>query len=691
MPFRVIPSELVNTYPYTPRGSESDTYHGYTVPDPYRALEDVDSLTTQAWIARQNELTESLTGSYAHRTEIRERLEHMWNFARSGLPLYRGGTYVRSRNSGLQNQDVIYRSDRADSVGEVLLDPNTLSEDGTTSLSSFELSPDGRLLAYGANEAGSDWITFRVRNVADARDREDTIRWSKFCRPVWLPDSSGFVYLRYREPARSLTDSNTAAELALHRIGTAQEEDELMFSMPDHPDRLFEAAVSDDGTTLVITVMEGSADRHQIYLRSLADSTTTPLVSRFESEFTFIGNDDEQYYFLTDHDAERGRVVAIDTSAATPHDGIPPMAERVAEHTDTLLDAYLFGDDAVLLYLHHAQSRLVKRPLRGDTDPDDIALPGVGTVSALRGERDQPEFFFQYTSFLQPAVTFRYKLADTTVTTLDTAEVAFDPGPYTTRQIFARSADGTDIPLFVVHRRDLALTGDHPTLLYGYGGFNIAMRPAFSVSRAVWLEQGGVLAVACLRGGGEYGSKWHASGTKLQKQNVFDDFIACAERLIADGYASRRTLAIQGGSNGGLLVGACMTQRPELFAAVHAAVGVHDMLRYHTFTIGWAWAGDFGSADHPEEFEALYAYSPLHNTVEGECYPATLLTTGDHDDRVVPGHTLKFGAALQYAQGCDKPVLLRIETRTGHGAGKPTALKIEEQADVLSFLWEHTT
>ncbi|MFP4510223.1 MAG: prolyl oligopeptidase family serine peptidase [Spirochaetaceae bacterium] len=678
------------TYPYTPRGPQTDTYHGRTVPDPYRALEDLDSLTTQAWIARQNELTESITGSYPHRTEIRKRLEDMWNFARSRLPVYRGGSCVRSHNSGLQNQDVIYRSDRVDVLGDVLLDPNALSDDGTTSLSSFELSPDGTLLAYGISEAGSDWITFRVRNVADGTDRDDTIRWSKFCRPVWLPDSSGFVYLRYREPAHARTDSNTAAELALHRIGTAQEADELMFSMPDYPERLFEAKVSDDHATLVITVTEGSADRHQIFLRSLADGTVTPLISRFESEFTFIGNDDERFYFLSDHDAERGRVVAIDTSVVTPSDEIPPMIEYVSEAPDTLLEAHLFQDDVVLVYLHHAQSRLERRPLSGGAEPQDIALPGVGTVSAFTGERDHPEFFFEYTSFLEPAIAFRYRLADGTVSILDTSEVAFDPSPYTTHQIFARSSDGTEVPLFVVHRKDLPLTGNHPTLLYGYGGFNVAIRPSFSVSRAVWLEQGGILAVACLRGGGEYGSNWHAAGTKLQKQNVFDDFIACAERLISDGYTSRQKLAIQGGSNGGLLVGACMTQRPELFAAVHAAVGVHDMLRYHTFTIGWAWTGDFGSANDPQEFEALHAYSPLHNTVEGECYPATLLTTGDHDDRVVPGHTLKFAAALQYAQGCDKPILLRVETRTGHGAGKPTALKIEEQADVLSFLWEHT-
>ncbi|TVQ27580.1 MAG: S9 family peptidase [Spirochaetaceae bacterium] len=678
------------TYPHAARGTQTDRYHGRDVSDPYRALEDADSLTTQAWIARQNELTGSIIGAWTHRHEIHERLERLWNFARAGLPVYRDGAYIRSRNSGLQNQDVIYHADRANELGRILLDPNTLSEDGTVSLSGFVPSPDGQLLAYGIHDAGSDWIDFRVRSIEDATDLPETLRWSKFCQPVWLPDSSGFVYLRYREPENARTDSNTAPELALHRIGTQQADDETLFNMPDHPDRLFSAAVSDDETTLVITVMEGSADRHQVYLRSLDTGKITALVNRFEAEFEFLGNDSGYYYFLTTFKAERGRIVCIDTSKPDLRDGIPAMTEIIAEASDTLLEARLFGDDIVMVYLHHAQSRLVKRPLLESGEPEEIALPGIGTISGILGERGDPEFFYQYTSFLQPAVNFRYRISDGSTAILDAAEVAFDANAFTTTQIFAQGTDGTEVPLFVVHRKDLEPDGSHPTLLYGYGGFNVAMRPFFTVSRAAWLEQGGVLAVACLRGGGEYGSEWHAAGTKLRKQNVFDDFVACAERLIADGYTSRAHLAIQGGSNGGLLVGACITQRPDLFAAAHAAVGVLDMLRYHTFTIGWAWTGDFGSSENPEEFEALYAYSPLHNVVEGECYPATLLTTGDHDDRVVPGHTFKFAAALQYAQGCTNPILLRVETRTGHGAGKPTSILIEEHADILSFLWEHT-
>lgn len=678
------------SYPHAERGTQTDSYHGHDVTDPYRALEDTDSLTTQAWIARQNELTASIIDSWAHRPAIRDRLERLWNFARAGLPVYRNGAYIRSRNSGLQNQDVIYHSSRASEPGRILLDPNTLSQDGTVSLSGFVPSPDGQLLAYGVNDAGSDWIDFRIRRIEDGEDLPDRLEWSKFCQPVWLPDSSGFVYLRYRKPENALTDSNTAPELALHRTGTRQDDDETLFSMPDHPDRLFSAAISDDDSTLVITVMEGSADRHQVYLRSLDTGDITPLVSRFEAEFEFLGNDASHYYFFTTFKAERGRIVSIDARNPDLKDGIPGMTEIVAEASDTLLEARLFGDDVYMVYLHHAQSRLLRRPLHGNADPEEIALPGIGTISGMQGERTDGEFFYQYTSFLQPAVNFRCRVSDGSTGILDSATVAFDPDPYTTTQVFAKSADGTMIPLFVVHRKDLVPDGSHPTLLYGYGGFNIAMRPFFTVSRAAWLEQGGVVAVACLRGGGEYGSEWHAAGTKLRKQNVFDDFVACAERLIADGYTSREHLAIQGGSNGGLLVGACITQRPDLFAAAHAAVGVLDMLRYHTFTIGWAWTGDFGSSENPDEFEALYAYSPLHNVVEGECYPATLLTTGDHDDRVVPGHTFKFAAALQYAQGCNRPVLLRVETRTGHGAGKPTSILIEEHADILSFLWEHT-
>ena len=677
------------SYPSFPAGTHTDRYHGREVADPYRALEDTDAPRTRAWIEEQNALTADVIRATGRREAVHDRLARLWNYARAGLPVCRGGRCLRTRNTGLQNQDVLYASESPREEGRVLLDPNELSRDGTVSLSSFAASYDGRYLAYGLNDGGSDWITFRVRSIDDGRDLDDEARWSKFCEPVWLPDSSGFIYLSYEAPRKALADSNTAPHLRLHRIGTSQDDDESLFSMPDHPDRLFSPAISDDREMIVISVMQGSADRNHVYLRSIAGGEVTPLVTAFEAEFEFIGNDGNRYYFLTDAQAESGRIVAIDVTSRVPQHGIPELEEIVAPCSDTLIHARIFGDDLVLLYLHHAQSRLRRRPLAAPP-ATEIPLPGIGTVSGISGERWDPEVYYQYTSFLEPEVNLAYDLETGSSTTLDAASLDFDPAPYVTEQLFATSRDGTAVPLFVVRRRDVELDGSHPALLWGYGGFNIPIRPFFTVSRAVWLELGGVLAVACLRGGGEYGTKWHEAGTKLRKQNVFDDFIACAETLIAGGYTSASHLAIQGGSNGGLLVGACITQRPELFAAAHAAVGVFDMLRYQEFTIGWAWAGDFGTSGDEDEFKALYAYSPLHNVTDGTCCPATLLTTGDHDDRVVPGHSFKFAARLQHAQGCANPVLLRVETRTGHGAGKPTSLLIEEQADVLSFLLGHT-
>ncbi len=685
------------SYPQFPAGTHVDRYHGREVADPYRALEDTEAPQTRAWIETQNALTASVIRPTGRREAVHDRLARLWNYARAGLPVGRGGRCMRTRNTGLQNQDVLYVSEQPEEEGRVLLDPNELSRDGTVSLSSFAVSYDGRHLAYGLNDGGSDWITFRVRSIDDGRDLDDEVRWSKFCEPVWLPDSSGFIYLSYEAPQKALADSNTAPHLRLHIIGTAQDDDASLFSMPDHPDRLFSPAISDDQAAIVISVMQGSADRNQVYLRSIADGKLTPLVTAFEAQFEFIGNDGDRYYFLTDAQAESGRIVAIDVAAGLPAGGIPELEEIVPPRADTLTHARIFGDDLVLLYLRHAQSLLERRPLslppanpQAEARVTEIPLPGIGTVSGVSGERRDREIYYQYTSFLEPEVNLRYDLGTGSSSMLDAASLDFDSAPYVTEQLFATSRDGTAVPLFVVRRRDVELDGSHPALLWGYGGFNIPIRPFFTVSRAVWLEQGGVLAVACLRGGGEYGTKWHEAGTKSRKQNVFDDFIACAETLIARGYTSASHLAIQGGSNGGLLVGASITQRPELFAAAHASVGVFDMLRYQKFTIGWAWAGDFGTSDDEEEFTALHAYSPLHNVHDGTCYPATLLTTGDHDDRVVPGHSFKFAARLQRAQGCGNPVLLRVETRTGHGAGKPTSLLIEEQADVLSFLLGHT-
>ncbi len=681
------------TYPESARSSQVDEYHGTRIRDPYRWLEDADSHATRAWVARQNELTEGELELLDERGEIGERLERLWNSPKRGLPFLRGPYMFRLKNDGNQNQDALYVSDPDGANERCLLDPNAFSGDGTVSLATFSVSDDGSLLAYGLSDGGSDWITFSVREVASGADRPDRVAWSKFCQPVWMPDGSGFLYQHYDRPDRELSGRTAAPRLRLHRLGTGQEADETIFETPEHPDRMFFPAISDDRKRIVITVARGTEPKHLVYIRNIDDGSLRPLVEHFEAAYHFVGNDGETWYFRTDRNAPRGCVLA----AHAPEDGAEvSWREIVPQRDETLLDARLGGVDLLLSYVRDACGVLIRRSLTGNgphtegVEESELSLPRMGTVAGISGRRYDPVLHIWYTSFLDPAIYFRYEVGGKRLSEFDRWSADFDPSPFVTELRFAVSADGTRVPLFVVYRKGIALDGRNRTLLWGYGGFNIAIRPFFTIQRAAWLEAGGVLAVACLRGGGEYGSDWHESGTKLRKQNVFDDFIACAELLVDERFTSSRHLAIQGGSNGGLLVGACITQRPDLFAAAHAAVGVMDMVRFHTFTIGWAWESDFGSPDDPEEFKALYAYSPLHNVVDGECYPATILTTGDHDDRVVPGHSFKFAARLQFAQGCDRPVLLRVETRTGHGAGKPKSIAVAEDTDVLSFLLAHT-
>ncbi len=674
-------------YPESAESAQVDVYHGTRVRDPYRWLEDSDSHATRAWVARQNELTRSELDLLDERSSMGERLARLWHSPKRGLPFVHGNSLFRFHNDGSQNQDVLYVSDSDGGNERCLLDPNDFSADGTVSLSSFSVSDDGSLLAYGLSDGGSDWITFFVREVASGRDLPDRVSWSKFCRPTWLPDNSGFLYQHYERPDRELSGRTAAPRLRLHRIGSEQHEDETIFESPEDPERMFTPAVSDDRKRIVITVARGTEAKHLVYIRDIGGGSVRPLVDRFEALYDYIGNDGDTWYFHTDSDAPHGRIVAADA----PHDqNEVRWREIVGEQEDTLLDARLAGNELLLSYMRDACSVLIRRSVDGESPAESVQLPGMGTIAGFSGRRFDPVLHIWFTSFLEPAIYLRYEVESGRLDELDRWSADFDPEPYMTEQRFAVSADGTRVPLFVVRRKDAELNGKNSALLWGYGGFNIAIRPFFTIQRAAWLEAGGVLAVACIRGGGEYGSEWHESGTRLNKQNVFDDFIACAELLIGERFTSPRRLAIQGGSNGGLLVGACITQRPELFAAAHAAVGVMDMLRFHTFTIGWAWTSDFGSPENPEEFKALYAYSPLHNVVDGECYPATMLTTGDHDDRVVPGHSFKFAARLQLAQGCDRPVLLRVETRTGHGAGKPKSVSIAEDTDILSFLLAHT-
>ena len=679
-------------YPATPRGPEVDELHGVPVADPYRWLEDTASPETRAWIVDQNRVTTAYLSALPDRERFRGRLRSLWNHERFSLPVVREGRSFHQHNNGLQNQGVV-RVEEGAGEPRVLLDPNALSPDGTISLTVMEPSPDGSLLGYGLSSGGSDWQEFRVRDVATGLDLPDHLRWVKFSGLSWTLDGKGFFYSRYPEPAGGeLLDANRDMRLHYHRLGTPQEEDLLVYARPDHPEWGFGAQVSDDGRWLLIPVWHGTDPRNRLFVMELGDpqapDPTAPvreLAPEPVALFSPVEVADGVLYVVTDLDAPRRRVVALDLrESAVPG---PPQEwpTVVPEDGHAVLEgAHLVGGRLVLQRLQDAASDLQVHALSGEA-LGEIQLPGPGTVTGVGGRPGDPVFYYAYTSFLHPTTILRHDLAVGEGAPFRVPALDFDPGPYVTEQHFTTSRDGTRIPFFLTRRRDAPRDGSNRVILNGYGGFGVSLTPSHSVSNALWLEEGGILAVANLRGGGEYGDEWHRAGTGAGKQRVFDDFIAVAEWLVDEAWTRPGSLAIRGGSNGGLLVGAVMNQRPELFAVALPAVGVMDMLRFHRFTIGWAWVSDYGSADDPEMFPHLLAYSPLHNLRSGSCYPATLVTTADHDDRVVPGHSFKYAAALQAAQGCPRPVLIRIETRAGHGAGKPTEKLIEEAADVLAF------
>ena len=680
-------------YPRTKIADVVDDYHGTTVADPYRWLEDVDSPDTRAWVEAQNRVTFSFLEQISARRRIRERLTELWNYPRFGVPVKKGGRYFVSRNDGLQNQAVLYWQTALDGQPQVLIDPNTLSADGTTALGATNWSEDGRLFAYGVSASGSDWQEFRVRQVDSGEDRADTLHWVKFSAAAWTHDAKGFFYSRYPEPAGGdpLLAVNRDMKLYYHRLGTPQTRDELILELPDQPDWGIWSDVSHDGRYLVLTLWLGTDRRNKLYYKDLGpdparprlDAPVMPLLDQFDAAYGFVGNAGSTFYVLTDRNAPRKRVVAIDLARPEPAE----WRDVIPQSEDILESVTHAGGRLVATFLRDAASRVrVYRP--DGTFASEIGLPALGAVAGLTGEPDDPEIFFAFTSFLYPTTVFRHDLDSRRTTVFREPKVRFDASPYETRQVFYRSKDGTRVPMFLTARKSLPRDGSHPVYLYAYGGFNISMTPFFSVANLVWLEMGGVLAVPCLRGGGEYGEEWHQAGMLERKQNVFDDFIAAAEYLVAERYTTTQRLAMGGGSNGGLLVGAVMTQRPELFAAAVPAVAVMDMLRFHKFTIGWAWVSEYGSADSARDFPFLHKYSPYHNLKPGTAYPATLVTTADHDDRVVPGHSFKFAAALQAAQAGAAPVLIRIETKAGHGAGKPTTKIIEEQADRWAFLIE---
>jgi prolyl oligopeptidase len=677
-------------YPSTARIEQEDNYHGTWVSDPYRWLEDTDSPETLKWITEQNQLTFSILEKIPARGKIQQRLTELWDYPKVLAPLKRGNYYFQLRNTGLQNQDVLYCMENFNDNGRILLDPNTLSEDGTVALTDWQISKMGTYLAYATSASGSDWLTWQIRPVSSEGDLPDVIRWSKFSSAAWLPDESGFYYARYDEPeeGQAYEGVNYFQKLYLHKVGETQSQDQLIYHRSDQKEWGFEPVVSHDGRYLIIHVWQGTDVRNRLFYQDLHDrSEMVELIPELEANYQFVGNDGTRIYLRTDLEAPRGRLIAIDLSNPLREnwENLIPQSQDMLESVKNVCDQF------IAVYLHDAYHKIKRFDLTGKF-LGEISIPDYGSILSINGilnlygSREDDELFYSFQSFIKPPTVYRYDFKTNSSEVIVAPEINFDFSHYVTDQVFVSSKDGTRIPLFLIHREYLNRDGNHPTLLYGYGGFDIAMTPAFSISRLIWLEMGGVLAIACLRGGGEYGEEWHQAGMLSNKQNVFDDFIACSEYLISEKVTSPYRLAIQGGSNGGLLVGACMTQRPELFAAALPAVGVMDMLRFHKFTIGWAWASDYGSADEPEQFRTLYAYSPLHKIKPGRKYPSTLITTADHDDRVVPGHSFKFAAALQNAQSGDAPILIRIQTKAGHGFGKPTSILIEEQTDIWAFL-----
>ena len=681
-------------YPDARKDAQVDDYHGTKVADPYRWLEDPDSPESRAWIEAENKITFDYLKGIPARVKISSRLTELWNYERFGIPYKEGGRYFISRNNGLQNQSVVYTLDSLDSELRELIDPNTLSKEGVVALKGSDVSEDGKLMAYGLSSAGSDWEEWKVRDIATGKDLDDHLKWVKFSGASFTRDGKGFFYSRYDEPTNSTANLRTAnyyKKLYYHRIGTPQSDDILTYHRPDEKEWGINGYVTEDGEYLIIPISQGTDTRNRLFYKSLhhdngpiaaiQNNPTVELIKDVEASYNFVANDGPIFYLLTDLAAPRSKVIAIDTRN--------PQKENwktlIPEGEDTLSDISLMNERFFASYMKDAKSAI--RIFKKDgAYQREVPLPGIGSVGGFNGKRNATETFYSFTSFTRPPTIYRYDIASGKSTVFKEPKVKFNSDDYETKQIFYKSKDGTKIPMFISHKKGLKLDGKNPTLLYGYGGFNISLTPSFSVSTLAWMEMGGVYALPNLRGGGEYGEEWHKSGTKGRKQNVFDDFIGAAEWLIANKYTSTPKLAISGGSNGGLLVGACMTQRPDLFGAALPAVGVMDMLRFHKFTIGWAWTSDYGSADNKEDFPYIYKYSPLQNLKPGTRYPSTMVTTADHDDRVVPAHSFKFAAALQAAHAGENPVLIRIETKAGHGAGKPTAKVIEEAADRYAFL-----
>nr|HQU86737.1 prolyl oligopeptidase family serine peptidase [Pyrinomonadaceae bacterium] len=653
------------TYPKTKKVAQTDDYFGTKVADPYRWLEDDNSAETKAWVQAQNKVTFDYLNKIPERANIKNRLTELWNYEKYSAPFKRGSKYFYYKNDGLQNQSVLYVADSVTDKGRVLLDPNKLSTDGTVALSGLSISDDGKLMAYGLAGAGSDWQEWHFLNVETGEKLADVLKDIKFSGASWKKDSSGVFYSRYPTPDEKskLSAENFNQKLYFHELGTPQSDDNLIYERPDDKEMFVSGFVTEDGNFLIINVGKGTAPMNMVYFKNLTMSRAPiiPLVDKLENDYSFIGNVEGVFYFKTDKNAPRGRIVSIDVGMMQKG-----WTEVVPQAAETLESVGFINDQFALSYLKDAYTQFKIYDRKGKF-VRNVELPGIGSAGGFDGKRTDTETFYTYSSFNTPPTIFRYDMKTGKSELFRKSEVKFNPDDYEVKQVFYNSKDGTRVPMFIVHKKGIKLDGTNPTMLYGYGGFSISLTPSFAVTRLVWMEMGGVFAMPNLRGGAEYGEDWHIAGTKLKKQNVFDDFIAAAEYLINNKYTSPKKLAISGGSNGGLLVGAVLNQRPDLFGAALPAVGVMDMLRFHKFTIGGAWRSDYGSSENEAEFKAIYKYSPIHNIKKGGNYPAVLVTTADHDDRVVPAHSFKYAATLQENQKGKAPVLIRIETKAGHG------------------------
>lgn len=682
-----IPAQKGFEYPKARKADQVDDFHGVKVADPYRWMEDTGSAETQSWIEAQNKLTNSYFETIPQRARIRERLTELWNYERISAPAKIGKRYIYTRNDGLQNQSVLYITDSINDPGKVFFDPNKLSSDGTAALSGSSFTEDGRLWAYGVARSGSDRTEWRIMNVETGEHLSDTLPPNRQGGVAWLADNSGFFYQRYPAPeaGAELRAANKFPKIYFHKLGTPISEDKVIYERNDDGELTSGGLVTEDGKWYVIFTSKGTQRMNEVHFKDLSrpDSPIVPLVSERTASWSFVGNDGPVLYFRTDKDAERGKLVSVNVLARTR-----VWTEVIPQAAETLNGVQMINDQFVANYLKDAYTKIKifdkdGKPVR------DVELPGIGSAGGFGGKQTDTETFYTFSSYNAPPTIYHYDMKTGTSKLFRQAQVKFNPSDYEVKQVFYTSKDGTRVPMFISHKKGLKLDGSNPTILYGYGGFNISQTPGFSVSRIVWMEMGGIYAVANIRGGAEYGKEWWANGAVLKKQNTFDDFIAAGEFLINNKYTSNKKLAIQGGSNGGLLVGAVLNQRPDLFGAALPAVGVMDMVRFTEFTVGAFWKSDYGDPKKPDEFKVLYSYSPLHNIKPGTKYPATLVTTADTDDRVFPAHSFKYAAALQAGQGGDAPVLIRIETKAGHGAGKPTAKVIEEQADIYGFLFKN--